>query len=418
MGIVIINGKKYDSVTGLMLTKQDTARDSVVQTEASFSEQTPDWVTNFVDERPANTAIVSNTINEGLTTKIVVDETNGSPSDTSKTETTAQHHQAANGRRSVLESNTLNRRFVKKPLSEMGNYAKSIAESQAELAESVKAAATPITIAEDAQLDAANKATEDFVPILTRRQAESLDRISNQKSLNERLAEEADKASQDKHQSVKTNIEPTIDLTELQTPTSDDDIMNERLEQLSKILQNVHDLDSQTQAEASLENYLPIESVKRSTKRKFRRPAILSTLGALAAIAAIGVYVALPSVNIRMAANKAGIDAKNPYIPEGFSIDGEVAYQSGRITINYKSNSGSDGYSITQEQNESLTEQAVVDEATSRGNGNYQTMQAGNKTVYRYRDVATWLDGDMKYTINTNDYLDSQDIANIVNSLQ
>ena len=417
MGIVIINGKKYDSVTGLMLTKQDAERDSVVQTEATFSEQTPDWVTSFVDERPVDTAIVSNTINEGLTTKIVVDETDESPSDTSETETATQHHQATNGRRSVLESNTLNRRFVKKPLSEMGNYAKSIAESQAELAESVKAAATPITIAEDAQLDAANKATEDFVPILTRRQAESLDRISNQKSLNERLAEEADKASQNKHQSVKTNIESTIDLTELQTPTSDDDIMNERLEQLSKILQNVHDLDSQTQAETSLENYLPVESVKRSTKRKFRRPAILSTLGALAAIAAIGVYVTLPSVNIRMAANKAGIDAKNPYIPEGFSIDGKVAYQSGRVTINYKSNSGSDGYSITQEQNDSLTEQTIVDEATNRGNGNYQTMQAGDKTVYRYRDMATWLDGDMKYTINTNDYLDSQDITNIVNSL-
>lgn len=417
MGIVIINGKKYDSVTGLMLTKQDAERDSVVQTEATFSEQTPDWVTSFVDERPVDTAIVSNTINEGLTTKIVVDETDESPSDTSETETATQHHQATNGRRSVLESNTLNRRFVKKPLSEMGNYAKSIAESQAELAESVKAAATPITIAEDAQLDAANKATEDFVPILTRRQAESLDRISNQKSLNERLAEEADKASQNKHQSVKTNIEQTIDLTELQTPTSDDDIMNERLEQLSKILQNVHDLDSQTQAETSLENYLPVESVKRSTKRKFRRPAILSTLGALAAIAAIGVYVTLPSVNIRMAANKAGIDAKNPYIPEGFSIDGKVAYQSGRVTINYKSNSGSDGYSITQEQNDSLTEQTIVDEATNRGNGNYQTMQAGDKTVYRYRDMAIWLDGGMKYTINTNDYLDSQDITNIVNSL-
>ena len=44
-------------------------------------------------------------------------------------------------------------------------------------------------------------------------------------------------------------------------------------------------------------------------------------------------------------------------------------------------------------------------------------MQAGDTTVYRYRDMVTWTDDGMRYTINTNDYLDSDDITNIVNSL-
>ena len=48
MGIVIINGKRYDSVTGLMITDNSTTADQKVQ--SSFDAQTPDWIASYVDE--------------------------------------------------------------------------------------------------------------------------------------------------------------------------------------------------------------------------------------------------------------------------------------------------------------------------------------------------------------------------------
>ena len=52
MGIVIINGKRYDSVTGLMIN--DTTDSAVIHNtekiENSFSDKMPSWVSNYVGE--------------------------------------------------------------------------------------------------------------------------------------------------------------------------------------------------------------------------------------------------------------------------------------------------------------------------------------------------------------------------------
>ena len=190
--------------------------------------------------------------------------------------------------------------------------------------------------------------------------------------------------------------------------------MNERLSQLSQILQNAQDVDAKmTGRKSAKRSRNKQKTTHAKSHRKFQMPAIFATAGAMAIVVGISFYIAMPSISVKMAANKAGIDAKTPYTPAGFTIDGEVAYQTGRITINYRSKSGGDGYSVTQEKNDASNAQGE----TSVYNNNYQTMQAGDTTVYRYRDMVTWTDDGMRYTINTNDYLDSDDITNIVNSL-
>ena len=192
-----------------------------------------------------------------------------------------------------------------------------------------------------------------------------------------------------------------------------DDILNERLSQLSQVLQNAQEID----AKQNNRDFFPKDKKRATHKRRFHAPAIFATASAAAVLVAVGVYVAMPSVSIKMAASKAGIDAKNPYVPSGYTIDSDVAYQSGRVTINYRGTNGNGGYSITQEANDNDSDDMLAAKVDNVTNGSYQVMQAGDKTIYRYRDVATWVQDGIQYTINTNNYLDSQQITDIANSL-
>ena len=338
---------------------------------------------------------------------------------------------AHNIRRSVGVSHTLNRRFVRKPLSENGDYAESLAvrhlkktaqrTQQAGTTESqpkANSATAPIHIPEETQLDAAAEANQDFIPMLTKRQAESLNRIAKRRT--------APVGSTNTTSTNDSRIREPIRLarTTPEPETPSDDVFNERLSRLSEILRNAQELDEQQvqqpsrRANAANRKQSTASQAKRQAKkRRFHFPAIMTTAAAMASIAAIGVYVAMPSISIKVAANRAGIDAKTPYTPAGFTIDGKVAYQDGRITINYRNKSGADGYSVTQEVNNTDTDASLEQSISDQSNNAYQVIQNGDQTLYRYRDMVTWLDNGMQYTINTNDYLNSDDISDIASSL-
>ena len=214
------------------------------------------------------------------------------------------------------------------------------------------------------------------------------------------------------------------------TATSDDDILNERLSQLSQILQNAKELDEQersrkTAKQPSLSDQLAksadssnsnAKEAKRS-RRKFRLPTIFATAGAMAVVAGLGIYVAMPTISVKMAASKAGITTNTPYIPSGFTIDGEVASADGHMTINYRSKNGGDGYSVSIKENDTDTQGSLRRRIAELYSNGYRTEQSGDKTLLRYDGKVTWLDNGIEYTINTNNYLDSDEITSIVDSL-
>ena len=377
MGIVIINGKRYDSVTGLMIndTTDSVAIHNTEKIENSFSDEMPSWVSSYVGESEQSAA---------------------NHTAESNTEPKAEIHRqvAPSARRTVTESRTLNRRFVRKPLSENGDYAESIAVKHIK-------SATKSNIKTETKSEVKADQIANFVPLLTRRQAEGVKRMSDESKQN---------ISKD---TAQAKVKPPIKLMPKEAKSDSDDILNERLSQLSQILQNAQEID----AKQNSRDFFPRDKKESSHKRKFHAPAIFATASATAVLVAVGVYIAMPSVSIKMAASKAGIDAKNPYVPSGYTIDSDVAYQSGRVTINYRGTHGNGGYSITQEANDNDSDDMLAAKVDNVTNGSYQVMQAGDKTIYRYRDVATWVQDGIQYTINTNNYLDSQQITDIANSL-
>ena len=435
MGIVIINGKRYDSVTGLMIADDSATANEQVQ--QSFDTQTPDWIASYVDEvkHEASSSHAEQTTDTENSNDDTVTADIATPVVT-PTRTTGQVT-----RRTASPSHTLNRRFVKKPLAEDGNYAESLAERHIKLTQQAKQATMPIDIPEDTQLNAANEANEDFVPMLTKRQAEGVNKLNNAEPLEVRVKKtEAErdnathittKAQQENSESadIAIKVKPAIRLTPTRQSISDDDILNERLSQLSQILQNAKELDEQERnSKSARKQTLTDQLVKTNDndsdkveskhgRRKFRLSTIFATAGAMAVVAGLGIYMAMPTISVKMAASKAGLTTNTPYIPSGFTIDGEVASADGHMTINYRSKNGGDGYSVTIKENDTDTQGSLRRRIADLYSNGYRTEQSGDKTLLRYDGKVTWLDDGIEYTINTNNYLDTDEITSIVDSL-
>lgn len=156
-------------------------------------------------------------------------------------------------------------------------------------------------------------------------------------------------------------------------------------------------------------------AAKLGTKRRFTRTSLVTAALAIAVLGGYMAYTNMPSLSIRVAASQAGIDSQSPYTPNGYSLDGPVAYSPGQITIKYKSNSGSPGYSIT-EQNTALDGKQAFD-SLSQSNSDYTTDDLDGTTIYYHNDNATWVKDGVLYTLSGNSLLSNDQISRIVKSV-
>ena len=72
---------------------------------------------------------------------------------------------------------------------------------------------------------------------------------------------------------------------------------------------------------------------------------------------------------------------------------------------------------MTQESDKSTTDYALRLNVSRQNGGSYQEMDVNGKTVLLYGNKATWLAGDMRYTIDGSDMMDSNQLRSIVKSL-
>jgi hypothetical protein len=147
----------------------------------------------------------------------------------------------------------------------------------------------------------------------------------------------------------------------------------------------------------------------------------LSTSAAVAAFVMIGGFFAYqnaPNLSMRVAAMRSDVQGSLPaYKPAGFSMNGPIKYEPGRIVVDFKSNSDSRNFRITEENTKwdtaSLRENFVGKMQTS-----YRTVQNKGKTVYLYEDSnATWIDGGIWYKVEGDSRLNSEQLNRLINSL-
>lgn len=473
MGIVIINGKRYDSVTGLMLsdrrdelelassetdrlnrTDRTNRADRVSRTKPKTDDTPPVWVGSYIDGSDKDSQVESDT-GETIAVRQVKTQSDtakapepGSaeqasdrladyvelftPTDDDDTDSRAEQVEMEkaeqvvatvspamvhsplrlkSARRVIHASRTLNRRFVRKPLRETGEYAESIAVRHIKQvkASAIIESARSVNDIPDETIDEVIATTEsDFTPVLTKSQATNLKALTKKSSRSSQPAPSTTSLKDTKAEDT-TDDQSALNLSKL-APTDYDDLMDDRIDQLTKILQASNELDQQDRTAAK-------RRLGQPKKHRFRFSTIMATAGAMAIIVGLGVYISLPTISVKLAAGRAGINAKNPYALSGYSLDNNIAAQPGKVTISYKSVSGNGGYSVTQESDKSTTDYALRLNVSRQNGGSYQEMDVNGKTVLLYGNKATWLAGDMRYTIDGSDLMDSNQLRSIVKSL-
>lgn len=149
-----------------------------------------------------------------------------------------------------------------------------------------------------------------------------------------------------------------------------------------------------------------------------RRFTIITAIFAVLIIGAYLTYVNIPSISVGFAASQAGIDATYPqYKPDGYHLSQPVTYSDGTVTLKFKSNSDDSEYSIVQTRS-SWDSSAVLTNIVKKAAGdNYITTQESGLTIYSYDNNATWVNGGILYTIESNAPLSGDQIRHIATSL-
>src|SRR3990167_3315610 len=114
----------------------------------------------------------------------------------------------------------------------------------------------------------------------------------------------------------------------------------------------------------------------------------------------IGVYLTIPSIKVKMASLQASIPASLPkYQPAGFGIYGPIKAEPGKVIVNYKSNTDSGNYRITQQASD-WSSQSLLNNQVLATAKPFQTYQQNGKTVYVYdNNKAVWVDAGILYSI-------------------
>jgi hypothetical protein len=160
------------------------------------------------------------------------------------------------------------------------------------------------------------------------------------------------------------------------------------------------------------------------TKRKHRASIARRVTGYAAislAVVILGGFIAWQNVanlELKFASTKAGFAANLPgYRPSGFSL-GHLSYSAGDVALNFTSNSDDRHYAVIEKASDWDSQTLRDSYVASASNQQYQTIQAGDQTIYEYGNGnATWVSGGVWYQLSGNNSLDNRQLVSIATSI-
>ena len=141
-----------------------------------------------------------------------------------------------------------------------------------------------------------------------------------------------------------------------------------------------------------------------------------SSLVALLLVGAIS-YQYMPKFRVHMASAKAGFAASLPnHQPAGYRL-GQVNYSAGEVATQFKSNSSSDAYTLTQKAS-LLDSSSLLQTVVVPVDPHYRSVQAAGETIYLYGSHnAAWVNAGVAYQIQSNGTLSDRQLVEIATSL-
>lgn len=162
------------------------------------------------------------------------------------------------------------------------------------------------------------------------------------------------------------------------------------------------------------------EQAKPKPARRKKVGRLMNAVAGVAAFLVIGGfvgYVNRASLQLELASARAGFQANMPdYQPNGFARQAAVA-EGREVKISFISPNNSDRFVLTQQASD-WDSQTLFDEISSVASADYQTLQASGRTIYVYDSgKAAWVNGGVLYRVDGNTQLDTRQISQLAASL-
>ncbi|MEM6997899.1 MAG: hypothetical protein AAF413_03225 [Patescibacteria group bacterium] len=159
------------------------------------------------------------------------------------------------------------------------------------------------------------------------------------------------------------------------------------------------------------------EKLKKKPLLPFTKILTIPSVLVAVLIAGFVIYQQVPAVSMRLAAGRAGFDARLPETPAGFKVNGPIAFASGKVVINFSSNTDQRNASLTQQQSNLDSESLEVGELQANDVA-YTEHVVGGQQVFIYdTSSATWVSGGVRYTLDGESGLSTTQILELVSSI-
>jgi hypothetical protein len=158
---------------------------------------------------------------------------------------------------------------------------------------------------------------------------------------------------------------------------------------------------------------------KHQPKKKRSRLFSLASAGlALLLLGGYFTYLNMPSLSVRVAAAQAGVDASYPgYHPDGYSLNGPVAFSDGQVNLKFAANAGDHDFTISQSKSSWDSSAVFENYVKEKAGENYITYSERGLTIYTYGGNAAWVTDGILYTIEGDAPLSGDQIRQIATSL-
>jgi hypothetical protein len=156
---------------------------------------------------------------------------------------------------------------------------------------------------------------------------------------------------------------------------------------------------------------------RHALHHKHRRLAnTLAVVGAVMVIASFVAYLNLPNIQVHIASVQAGFKADLPsYKPTGYALNGGVRRTGNTVSMTFRS--GENNFTITQQPSD-WNSQTLQENTLALAGDDHKTIEAGGRMVFVYDGSnAVWVNGGVRYDLNTNAPLSTEDISRLASSL-
>jgi hypothetical protein len=142
----------------------------------------------------------------------------------------------------------------------------------------------------------------------------------------------------------------------------------------------------------------------------------MAIVGALLVIGGFVTYLNIPNIQLHIASVQAGFKADLPtYKPTGYALQGGVKRTGNTVSMHFVS--GENNFTITQQPSD-WNSQTLVENTLALSGDKHKTLQVGGRIVYIYGGSnAVWVNGGIRYDINTATPLSTDDISKLAASL-